>query len=183
MIDYAETHIPAKQSSSCQNTRISSSHGDEERSLSSEKAPRQGTQTSHANSLLIQDGRSRYDRLRNSKEFRLVYETGRRYDSRLMTVFVRPSNLSHHRLGITASRKVSRGAVGRNRLKRLLRETFRLSGETLNSLQVKYDWVINAKHPLLNVKLAASLQDFQGIIARLAKDECHDATKFENQSL
>ena len=112
--------------------------------------------------------------LRNASEFRRVYTHGRRYDGQLMTAFVEPNGLSHHRLGITASRKATGNAVERNRSKRLLRETFRLSSAALEGLQVKYDWVLNAKRSLLQVKVAASLEDFQKIVARTAHDE-HDA--------
>ena len=114
---------------------------------------------------------SRAAKLRNSSEFRIVYESGKRYDGRLMTAFVRSNDCGHHRLGITASRKVSRAAVGRNRVKRLLREAFRLSDVPLRELAISYDWVLNTKRSLLEVKLAAALEDFQGIIARLARDE------------
>lgn len=40
----------------------------------------------------------------------------------------RPNGLSYNRLGVTASRKVA-GAVGRNRIKRLVREAFRLTAD------------------------------------------------------
>ena len=88
-----------------------------------------------------------------------------------MTAFVHPNGLSHHRLGITASRKATGNAVERNRSKRLLRETFRLSNAALDVLQIEYDWVINAKRSLLCVKVVASLDEFQKIIARVAMDE------------
>ena len=88
-----------------------------------------------------------------------------------MTAFVLPNPSGQHRLGITASRKVSRNAVGRNRVKRLLRESFRLSGITLGELGQNYDWVLNAKRPLLKVKMAAALDDLQRIAGRVAKDE------------
>ena len=88
-----------------------------------------------------------------------------------MTAFVHPNGLSHHRLGITASRKATGNAVERNRSKRLLRETFRLSNAALNDLQSEYDWVLNAKRSLLRVKVAASLDEFQQIIARVSMDE------------
>ena len=114
---------------------------------------------------------SRTAKLRNSSEFRIVYESGKRYDGRLMTAFVRRNDCGRHRLGITASRKVSRAAVGRNRVKRLLREAFRLSGERLQGTQAQYDWVLNAKRSLLEVKLAAALDDFHRIIACLASDD------------
>ena len=110
-------------------------------------------------------------KLRKSPEFRVVYETGRRYDGLLMTAFVFPNLYGGHRLGVTASRKLSRRAVGRNRVKRLLRESFRLSGVKLQELQRPYDWVLNAKRPLLGVKQRASLDDFQRLVEQVAKFE------------
>jgi ribonuclease P protein component len=89
-----------------------------------------------------------------------------------MTAFVVPArSQQQHRLGITASRKVSRSAVGRNRVKRLLRESFRLSEVELRGLRHGYDWVLNAKRSLLEVKLAAPLEEFRRIVERVARDE------------
>jgi ribonuclease P protein component len=108
-------------------------------------------------------------KLRKSAEFRSVYEGGRRFDGRLMTAFIRRNEVGQHRLGITASKRVARLAVERNRMKRLLREMFRLSAETLQSVEPHYDWVLNAKRSLLKVKLGDSLEDFQRIVAAVAK--------------
>jgi len=88
-----------------------------------------------------------------------------------MTAFVHPNGLSHHRFGITASRKAIGNAVERNRSKRLLRETFRLNEVPLDGMKLRYDWVFNARHPLLRVKVAAALEDFQKIIARVLSRE------------
>ncbi len=125
---------------------------------------------------------SRGQKLRKSQEFREVYESGGRYNGQLMTAFVRRNATGVHRLGVTASRKVSKTAVGRNRMKRLLRETFRLSGDSLLALRGSYDWVLNTRPRLLEVKLAAVAEDFRKIVDRVARDEA-DAGVRDGQQL
>ena len=110
-------------------------------------------------------------RLRKSAEFRLVYGEGKRFEGRLTTVFVLPTGLSQHRLGITASRKMSRLAVKRNRAKRLLREAFRLSYGELDALKSRYDWVFNARRSLLEVKADAVVADLRRIITQVERSE------------
>jgi ribonuclease P protein component len=63
-------------------------------------------------------------------EFRRVYDTGQRRSASLATVFVLPNALPHSRLGITTPTRLG-NAVVRNRLKRRLREIFRLNREKL----------------------------------------------------
>lgn len=107
-------------------------------------------------------------KLRKTAEFRTVYENGKRFDGRLMTAFVHLNGLGHHRLGVTASKRVARLAVDRNRMKRLLREMFRLNEKTLRGVEPHYDWVFNAKRSLLKVKLADSVEDFHRIVVAVA---------------
>ena len=110
-------------------------------------------------------------KLRSSTQFRLTYDLGRRYNERLVAVFVRPNGLLDHRMGITASRKLAHRAVDRNRMKRLLRDAFRLNYSSLCTLNNKYDWVINAKRPLLDSKTAAALLELNKVITKVLIDE------------
>ena len=88
-----------------------------------------------------------------------------------MTAFVLPNQLSHNRFGVTASRKALGNAVERNRARRLLKETFRLRESLLLDLQDRYDWVINAKRRLPTFKLAATIEEFEKLVVRVAKEE------------
>lgn len=110
-------------------------------------------------------------RLRKSAEFRSVYSEGKRFEGRLTTVFVLPTTHAEHRLGITASRKMSRLAVKRNRAKRLLREAFRLTNGELDGLKNRYDWVFNARRSLLEVKAEAVVADLRRIITQVERSE------------
>lgn len=67
----------------------------------------------------------RSQRLRNSDEFRRVFSERHKTAIRYGSFHVRRNGLGYARLGITVSRKVSKSAVERNRLKRLVREYFR----------------------------------------------------------
>ncbi len=67
----------------------------------------------------------RRHRLTHAREFQAAYTHGCRRSAGPLTVFVRPNGLLDHRLGLSVGRRVG-GAIARNRVKRLLREAFRL---------------------------------------------------------
>ena len=115
--------------------------------------------------------------LRGSNDFQKVYRLGKRYEGVLMTAFVLRNNLSHNRLGVTASRKAIGNAVKRNRAKRLLKETFRLRNPSLKGLLQNYDWVINAKRRLPALKVDAAIEEFERLVSRVAREECKEETQ------
>jgi ribonuclease P protein component len=69
-------------------------------------------------------------KLRRPSEFKRVYEGGSRAGDDRLLVFALRNDLGVTRLGLSVSRKHG-GAVRRNRIKRLLREAFRLGQHDL----------------------------------------------------
>lgn len=66
------------------------------------------------------------DRIRTSSEYRMLTKTGDRHYSEHLIIISRENQISRSRLGITVSKKVGK-AVTRNRIKRIIREYFRLN--------------------------------------------------------
>ncbi len=94
------------------------------------------------------EGLPRSDRLRRRREFLLVQRSGKRVHTEHFILIVSPrSDSGGGRLGVTITKKVA-GAVGRNRVKRVLREVFR---RNRHYFPRGYDLVVIAKSgaPLL----------------------------------
>ncbi len=64
-------------------------------------------------------------RLRQPREFEAVLKQGRRVQERLLTLVVLPGAAPEARLGLAISSRAVPKATGRNRIKRLARESFR----------------------------------------------------------
>lgn len=67
----------------------------------------------------------RSQRLLKPAEFQRVFKAGQRCGDRHFGVIAAHNDLGHARLGLAISRKIDRRAVGRNRLKRIVRAWFR----------------------------------------------------------
>ena len=167
MTDYAEENISAKQSQTRQKARLPRSDGDKERTGSAKTPPGQGPQAPYA-APLLNFSFPKEARLRKRAEFLRVYDQGTRIEGRYLTVFILPNSLGRHRVGITATRKAIGKAHDRNRAKRLLRETFRLSRIELNEVGPKFDWVLNARRAILRGKLEKPLTEFREIVAKVS---------------
>ncbi len=84
------------------------------------------------------------ERIRKRQDYVRIYAEGRRINSRNFTVITCRNRIESRRLGITVSKKVG-NAVQRNRIKRLLREFFRLNK---NRFSPSHDIVIIAKRAI-----------------------------------
>ena len=165
---YAEENISTEQQAPGEKARFQSTDGDQEWPRRDQTPPSERTQAINS-SPLLGFGLPKEARLRKRADFLRVYQRGVRFEGRFMTVFILPASTDRHRVGITATKKAIGKAHDRNRAKRLLRESFRLSRAELDAFEAKYDWVLNARRSILRVKLEGPLAEFRQIAAKIAE--------------
>lgn len=95
-------------------------------------------------------------------EFKRVFNTAKRAGDRHLTIFYAANELNQPRLGLAISKKVSKLAVDRNRIKRLARETFRLK-----QTQLEYsDFVVLARPSAVKMDNAVLIASFNKLWAK-----------------
>lgn len=72
----------------------------------------------------------RHAKLLKAGDFDRVFDRSVRSSDRYFTVLARPNEQKHPRLGLAISKRKVRLAVTRSRLKRLIRESFRLTQQS-----------------------------------------------------
>ena len=75
-------------------------------------------------------------RLRSKLQFDAIYAGGRRIDDRFFALRVKPNGLAHPRIGLAVAVKTAGNAVARNRLRRQIRESFRLAQFDLPAVDI-----------------------------------------------
>ena len=86
-------------------------------------------------------------RMRRPAEFKRAYAAGKRLGNEFFTINVQPNGLVRPRLGMSIAARILRRAVDRNRLRRLIRESFRANQLSLPAL----DLVIGVRAGVLTV--------------------------------
>lgn len=84
---------------------------------------------------------SRVFRLKKNSDFKKIYKHGRYYAEEYLVLYVIKNGTEHNNFGVSVSKKVG-GSVTRNRIKRLLRENYRLMSDKLKK---GYNIVITAR--------------------------------------
>ena len=99
--------------------------------------------------------------LRKNQQFQFVYKNGKSYANKYMVMYVKKNGLEINRLGISVSKKVGNSVV-RHRVKRLIKESYRLHENVFNS---GLDIVIIAR----NNCAQASYEEVESALLHLAK--------------
>ena len=111
-----------------------------------------------------------WEHLRREKDFRRVFDRRRSVADELIVVYGCENELEHSRLGLSVSRKWG-NAVARNRIRRLLREGYRL---TKAELPVGLDLVLIPKN-VANLTLAGVQQSLLKLAPQLARRLAREA--------
>jgi len=161
-----EKNIPTEQYPPQAHPRVSGPGADQERTRCSSPPSGQGPQTSGRLTF------RQHNRIKNRPEFLACYSRGRKYHSRhfLLFCFAATSSgrRSEPRLGLSVGR-TSGNAVQRNRIKRLVREFFRLERE---AFPLGADIVIVAKRGIdpMEFCLTDIREDLRAPLRRARRD-------------
>ena len=102
-------------------------------------------------------------RLRKSSDFQRVRQEGRSLSSRLLILGWRPNDVTQLRIGFVVSKRISKRAVERNYLKRLLGEAVRIS---LPGLPPGIDIVFSARNAASTATVQMLENDIQALLQR-----------------
>ena len=112
--------------------------------------------------------------LKQNHLFRRLYQKGKSASGHCLVVYCRKNGLPYNRLGLTTGTKLGH-AVVRNRIRRRIREAYRLSEKTY---LLGYDIVVVARHRAVDAdyhEIAQFLQKQMDKLGLIRKEKVHEA--------
>jgi ribonuclease P protein component len=113
----------------------------------------------------VRQGFARPQRILKSAQFDAVYARRRRVVDDCFSVNVAPNELGHARLGLSIGGKAVGNSVARNRVKRLVRESFRHQASGLGS----FDLVVGARNGARTAHNARLRESLDGLWKEIRK--------------
>lgn len=117
---------------------------------------------------------ARSQRLQRAEEFRSVLQNRVTFTGNYLRLHIKPNHSDFARLGLIVAKRVEHKAVRRNRIKRTVREVFRLQQQTIagldcviqlrNSVDTSTDYVsLRSEALMLLARAEGYLQKYAGI--------------------
>lgn len=103
--------------------------------------------------------------MRRKVDFDATYKQGRRYGDSLLSMTVRPNSLGTPRLGLAIAARTVGNAVARNRLRRIIREAFRLAQHGLPAADI----VVGARAGVRGAESARIRASLEALFAKVVR--------------
>ncbi len=110
------------------------------------------------------DNQNRIERLRKTRDFSSVYKYGVSVVTKNIVMYYKKNNSKSNRIGVSVSKKVGK-AVIRNKVKRLIKESFRK--KDLTNLSSGYDIVFVARVRIKFADMKIVDRDITNLIKKL----------------
>lgn len=107
----------------------------------------------------------RESRLLTPRNFSYVFEQAIPATSKTITILARHNELDHARLGVTVPKKKVKLAVHRNRIKRCIRESFRLNNHKFPNVDI----IVIAKHGINDLDNTQLNNQLESLWRRISK--------------
>lgn len=108
--------------------------------------------------------------MHNADDFSAVIRFRRVATGDFLQIYAKPNNFNYPRLGLIVAKKVARRAVERNKVKRLLREFFRINQHSQVTLNM--DWVIRLRCPITRGDMCHLTREAKILMLQL--QQCHE---------
>lgn len=108
--------------------------------------------------------------LRGKRDFSLIYRKGKSVGDRYVVLFYRKNGLPYNRTAFLASKKVG-NSVKRNRAKRLMKESYRLTSLSIPS---GYDFVCIARNTINGAKCQQVQKSLESVLKKSGVVKNHE---------
>jgi ribonuclease P protein component len=107
---------------------------------------------------------SKTSRLTKNHEFKAVFADSTKIVGNFFILLIKKNNLSYSRLGLVITKKKIATAVQRNRIRRLIREVFRLTNDKNIST---YDMIFMAKYNITSLSNQDIIADIKAVLTKI----------------
>jgi ribonuclease P protein component len=154
-----EADVSAESTPTEEDAWLPRAHEDEGRAKSAEAEAREGAETAHS----VTGRLRRLERLTRGAEFQALFQQGKRIERPSMIVLWRASE-EPRRVGFAVARQIH-GAVQRNRVRRRLREAYRVARD---AAPPKVDLVVIGRSAALGADASVLVADMRGAFQAMA---------------